>query len=177
MKVDNHEPVTVDMVRQLLMDGMEDTDTPAKMLEVLGDFAGKPWSKRILRKLEEHIDRPRFGVLSSSHVNLEWGGYGYAQDGDKGGSLVIYYCSEGNRAVCPDWIRQKNPAYFEAAVNRNQQRAELLRDLDTLRTLCRCINQVRQHWNLLQDLTDYGRPASAISTALDRLTGLEKRRH
>lgn len=169
-------PVSAGMLRDLLRAGMESPEPAATIARMIGERAGKPLTERDAQRLREATGDDRLRLSKQyGMTQIHWGGYGQS-GGDSGGCIVLSHATVS--VLCPTEaeIIDRNPAYFGAAVERNAQRAAAI-DSRAPEQAAELVGILRDAWAELQALTAYGAPLSVLSCDLDRLTGLEPRRH
>lgn len=112
----------------ILIEGMEDMESPEAIYKVLLAHDGKALTKRLIPLLEaagvsHPAIRKQYGM-----THIEWGkyyGWGDQQEKDNGSLLIAH--SEKNVVIEADKVKEKNPAYFSAAVERNEIREKFLK--------------------------------------------------
>lgn len=118
---------------------LEDTDTPAAILAILKTKEGKKLDKRVIDKLNAEL--PGLNIrkgLVASMTKIIYGDY-YQTDGAKGGNLLIGYDSD---TIDTNWILEKNPAYFRAALQRNSERRAFLADPLSHQMICQELEKI-----------------------------------
>lgn len=123
--------ITIENVKQVIANAIEEREPQNKILEALRAFDGKRLDKRVEEKLRAICNDDSIRIIKRySTTEIEWGGYSYNR-GNTGGLLVVAYQLK-NVVIDVDYIKQKNPAYFDALDQRNAQRQELLAQPDKL---------------------------------------------
>lgn len=143
----------VQQLTQLIEDRIESPEPQTTILNYLRSINGKRINKRHIDELRRLTGDDRI-YLSKRYgmANIEWGGYGLS-GGNKGGSLLIAY-SEKNIEVDADWIKEKNPAYFDASVQRNERRQAVLKRPDLIEELAANIDIFQQAKANIEQLLD-----------------------
>jgi len=143
----------VQQLTQLIEDRIESLEPQTTILNYLRAINGKRINKRHIDELRRLTGDDSIR-LSKRHgmANIEWGGYSLSR-GNKGGSLLIAY-SEKNIEVDADWIKEKNPAYFDASVQRNERRKAVLKRPDLIEELAANIDIFQQAKANIEQLLD-----------------------
>jgi hypothetical protein len=105
---------------------IEPDEPQTSALAFLKSIDGKRINKTHLAKLNAQVPGYEFRLRYVANMtNLEWGGYGRANNPDPGGSLLLAYTTV-SVVVDAAWVEEHNTAYFSAAVERNKARQQTL---------------------------------------------------
>lgn len=173
---------TIEDVRSVLIKQRESNE-PEEILAILKHNIGKRFTVHLLRKLPGGEDRWGYDhtasmthIKDSEYRKLSGGG---------GISLLLSYNSSGPHVVDPNWIEEKNPAYFSGRRKRNALRESLISNESALHDMALVLTRYAHSKevlvaakNELDQLTAYGKPFAPDDSEWERLCGAreEKRR-
>lgn len=125
------------IVKETLENRMEDMTIPNLMLEWCEANQGKKLRKNNLPDCDANI-RKAFG---QTHLeNMEY----WRTSGSKGWSFLIAYDEKNVVIPSPEWFREKNPAYFRGAEDRNSKRREILGDIPRIRKISEALRKCKE---------------------------------
>jgi len=168
------ETFTVEYVRTKLQLERE-SDEPDAILDVLKANAGKKFNVHLLRKLPGGEERWRYYHIAGM-TSLE--DRAYRAEGVQGISLLLSYDSSGPHTVAPDFVVEKNPAYFAGRRDRNGLRTHcaesprLCQEMaDALAGYVQAREALAAARAKLDALSAYGKPFSPDEYTWQRLCG------
>ena len=163
--------ITINKIRHIIQDSMEDASTPQAVLNVLQMHDGKPLTKRIVEPLNKATGLDDIRICRHyGMTSIEWGGYSRHQ-GRKGGSMLVAH-SEKNVVIDCEKIKELNPCYFYASSERNEKRESLLNDgkignaLSRFAVVANEFNEVKAR---LEEMFEYGQPLGVVNYRLQEL--------
>jgi hypothetical protein len=152
---------TIDTIRKNIESSIEDTETPKRILAFLAQHSGKRISQRHVDALEKLLGMRVRLVRESWKTALDINGRGLSEPNRKhlgchGPSWDISVGPGGNLPTIPeaDEIKKLNPAYFEAAEQRNTERARLLKNEKLLQQLADAVDMSNDVTRRLRTLLD-----------------------
>jgi hypothetical protein len=169
---------TKESVSKLLASRWEDQDTPDKVLTALHCYEGKNITTRILDKLPGGKDkwrlRRQYGMTHL--VTLDY----LRSEGNQGISLLLAHTETSFPFDAADMVK-RNPAYFDAAKDRNRRRMEARNDAAALDKMAFALNQVEdalaaltQAKDNLEALTEYHSVFAPDKYEFERICGLRQ---
>ena len=125
--------VNPETLTNFILDKMEDERTPNAIVDLLRQFDHRPLTVTHQKRLQESVDETCIIRRQYGMTHIEWGKYGHYAENDlpSNGSLLVAH-SEKNVVIDVDWIIQNNAAYFEARVERNNQRKAVLENAQAI---------------------------------------------
>jgi len=137
-------------IHDVLQSNLEDLSTPMTIIDVLRPHNGKRLTKRHAEAISATLGGRRVYIRKQyGMTSIEFGGYGIQADPDNGGSLLLTH-TETNVVIDCDDIIKRNPAYFSAAQERNEQRWALMEDEQRLRRVADAINAYRTACRMIE---------------------------
>jgi len=167
--------ITVEQVRKIIQDSMEDAETPVAILSALRSHDGKRLTKRTIEAIRKETGIDDVVLRHRCmDTHIEWGGYSRSK-GDEGGYIIVAY-SEKNVVVDVAFIEKKNPCYFYASRERNEQRNKLLSPESTekLQDFVDAANEWKEAVEKLEPMFDYKNSLDVVKYRLQNAVGWKK---
>lgn len=161
--------VTQDDIRALIESRIEPAEPAEGLYQVLKRHHGEKLTRRILPELQR-VEPSAYLRKIAGMTYIAW----QPKDKDCIGSMLVYY-SEGAEPIDAGYVREKNPAYFSARVERNEHRAAAVKNVKAQRELAAAIKDYHRAKATIERLTEYGAPFSADSCRIESTYNLTDR--
>jgi hypothetical protein len=163
-------------IAKLIEDRMESVTVPNIIAEYLGTKAGKMLTVRHEKELKDITGDSELRIRKQyGMTNIVWGGYDRT-GGNGGGSLLLAHTETSVIIPTAEVVREKNPAYFSAALARNEKRVKALADRATLDEVATLADTILKAQARLKELFAYGTPLDPDHYGIEELVGLSEKR-
>lgn len=142
----SYSRVTIEDVRKIIQDSMEDTGTPTRILYFLKEYDGKRLTKRVVDAWKNKFGTNAriFHVFNNTHFEAE------------GIDFIVAY-SDKNVIVDTKFIEDNNACYLSARQERNENRRKSLENYHALETMAHVIQNINESVETFRGLTGYGK--------------------
>lgn len=165
-------------VKEIITENIEQVENQYKVLAWVEAYGnGKLLGEPVLKKMKAATGIESLRIVRNyGMTNLEWGDYGYTKNtGVPGVSLLLAHQTT-NVYLDAVAMREKNPAYFDAALKRNEVRKVALADEKVMKDLEDTMAQFIAARDKLAKLFEYGTIFNHDSCSIEKEYGINQRR-